>query len=145
MSSSGVMHRDGRRRGVEIVKHEKRKDITAVHVRYCNSWGLDNTDLPPSQRSSPLWCTGLNSLCHGKYSQPFMLPSYRPIMRRRSMGLTTWSHPQTSSRGKKSTKWRRFWANEPTGEGKRSNTSLSGRGTQLLSRFQGTVARSELS
>ena len=37
MSSAGVMHRDGRRRGEEKVKHEKKKDVTAVHVRYRNT------------------------------------------------------------------------------------------------------------
>ena len=37
MSSTGVMRRDGRRRGEEKVKHEvKKKDIAAVHARYCN-------------------------------------------------------------------------------------------------------------
>jgi hypothetical protein len=39
MSSSGVMHGDGRRRGEEKVKHEiKEKNIAAVHVRYRNRW-----------------------------------------------------------------------------------------------------------
>ena len=36
MSSAGVMHGDGRRRGEEKVKHEVRKDIAAVHTRYRN-------------------------------------------------------------------------------------------------------------
>ena len=40
MSSSGVMHGDGRRCGEERVKHEvKRKDIAAVHTRYRNNVG----------------------------------------------------------------------------------------------------------
>ena len=39
MSSTGVMHGDGRRRGEEMVKHERKKqDIAAVHARYRNSW-----------------------------------------------------------------------------------------------------------
>ena len=42
MSSSGVMHGDGRRCGAEIVKHE-RKDITAVHARYCNITGISHS------------------------------------------------------------------------------------------------------
>ena len=38
MSSAGVMHGDGRRRGEEEVKHKQRKkDIAAVHVRYRNT------------------------------------------------------------------------------------------------------------
>ena len=38
MSSSGVMHGDGRRCGEEIVKHEvKEKNIAAVHTRYRNT------------------------------------------------------------------------------------------------------------
>ena len=37
MSSSGVMHGVGRRCGEERVKHEvKKKNISAVHVRYRN-------------------------------------------------------------------------------------------------------------
>ena len=36
MSSTGVMHGDGRRRGEEKGKHEKR-DVTAVHARYRNT------------------------------------------------------------------------------------------------------------
>ena len=39
MSSTGVMHGDGRRRGEERVKHErKKKNISAVHVWYRNKW-----------------------------------------------------------------------------------------------------------
>ena len=30
------MHGDGRQRGEEMVKHEVKKDIAAVHVRYYN-------------------------------------------------------------------------------------------------------------
>ena len=38
MSSTGVMHGDGRRRGEEMVKHKKEeKDISAIHTRYRNS------------------------------------------------------------------------------------------------------------
>ena len=44
MSSSGVMRRDGRRRGEEVVKHEKRKNIAAVHTRYRNT-------IPPLRRT----------------------------------------------------------------------------------------------
>ena len=37
MSSTGVMRRDGRRRGEEMVKHErKRENISAVHAWYRN-------------------------------------------------------------------------------------------------------------
>ena len=37
MSSSGVMHGDGRRRGEEMVKHERKKEnIAAVLARYHN-------------------------------------------------------------------------------------------------------------
>ena len=37
MSSSGVMHGDGRQRGERGAKHEiKKKDIAAVHARYHN-------------------------------------------------------------------------------------------------------------
>ena len=37
MSSTGVMHGDGRRRGEERVIHEEKgKHITAVHARYRN-------------------------------------------------------------------------------------------------------------
>ena len=37
MSSSGVMRRDGRRRGERRVEHEiKEKNIAAVHVQYRN-------------------------------------------------------------------------------------------------------------
>jgi hypothetical protein len=39
MSSSGVMHRDDRRRGEERVKHEvKKKNISAVHAQYRNCY-----------------------------------------------------------------------------------------------------------
>ena len=38
MSSTGVMHGDGRRRGEETVKHEvKKNDIAAVHAWYRNT------------------------------------------------------------------------------------------------------------
>ena len=37
MSSSGVMHRDGRQRGEEMVKHEVKKDITVVDTWYRNT------------------------------------------------------------------------------------------------------------
>ena len=38
MSSTGVMHGDGRRRGEERVKHEVKKEhIAAVHTRYRNN------------------------------------------------------------------------------------------------------------
>ena len=37
MSSTGVMHGDGRRRGEERVIHERKKEnIAAVHTRYHN-------------------------------------------------------------------------------------------------------------
>ena len=36
MSSTGVMHGDGRRRGEEMVKHEKKENIAGVHARYRN-------------------------------------------------------------------------------------------------------------
>ena len=40
MSSTGVMHGDGRRCGEERVKHEKKKkNISAVHVQYRNREG----------------------------------------------------------------------------------------------------------
>ena len=39
MSSTGVMHGDGRRRGEERVIHEEKKEnIAAVHARYRNSY-----------------------------------------------------------------------------------------------------------
>ena len=41
MSSTGVMHGDGRRRGEEMVKHKKKKNISAVHTRYRNKQILD--------------------------------------------------------------------------------------------------------
>ena len=50
MSSSGVMHEDGRRCGVEIVKHERKTNIAAVHMWY------RNTDIFPL-----LWNTTSNS------------------------------------------------------------------------------------
>ena len=38
MSSTGVMHGDGRRHGERMVKHEvKKKNIAAVHVWYRNT------------------------------------------------------------------------------------------------------------
>ena len=37
MSSTGVMHGDGRRRGEERVKHERKENVTAVHARYRNT------------------------------------------------------------------------------------------------------------
>jgi hypothetical protein len=37
MSSSGVMHRDGRRHRERRGKHEVKENITAVHARYRNS------------------------------------------------------------------------------------------------------------
>ena len=38
MSSTEVMHRDGRQCGVEMVKHErKEKSVTAVHMQYHNT------------------------------------------------------------------------------------------------------------
>ena len=43
MSSSGVMHGDGRQCGEEKVKHEsKKRDIAAVHVRYRNNYAYKN-------------------------------------------------------------------------------------------------------
>ena len=37
MLSSGVVHRDGRQHGEEMVKHEvKKNDIAAVHMWYRN-------------------------------------------------------------------------------------------------------------
>ena len=46
MSSSGVMHGDGRRR--EEGEHEvKKKNIAAVHARYRDSWeGVDEVHAP---------------------------------------------------------------------------------------------------
>ena len=45
MSSTGVMHGDGRRRGERMVEHEvKKKNIAAVHAWYRNTHGL--TDGP---------------------------------------------------------------------------------------------------
>ena len=54
MSSTGVMRRDGRRRGEEMVKHDmKKKNIAAVHARYrnipifCGIYSKDNATYPP--------------------------------------------------------------------------------------------------
>ena len=66
MSSTGVMRRDGRRRGEEMVKHEvKKKYIAAVHAWYRNT-------IPPLRRtvlgsvspwSGPLRRTGRRPRC----------------------------------------------------------------------------------
>ena len=56
MSSTGVMHGDGRRRGEEMVKHEvKGKNIAAVHVWYRNRMGGDtgtSSQVPTVQDAS---------------------------------------------------------------------------------------------
>ena len=48
MSSSGVMHGDGRRHGEEVVKHEvkKLKNIAAVHTQFCNTLRLQRVCRP---------------------------------------------------------------------------------------------------
>ena len=73
MSSSGVMHGDGRRHGEEMVKHEVKKDIAAVQARYRNT-------IPPLRRtvlgsvspwSGPPRQTGHRPRCdHGVNSCP---------------------------------------------------------------------------
>ena len=48
MSSSGVMHGDGKRHGEEMVKHErKKKNIAAVLARYCN---MKSDQTPPGKK-----------------------------------------------------------------------------------------------
>ena len=58
MPSTGVMHRDGRRRGEELVKHEKRKqDIAAVHTQYRNRGMGYAPKIPANQlgKSKSVW------------------------------------------------------------------------------------------
>ena len=65
MSSSGVMHGDGRQCGEELVRHKvKRQNISAVHRWYCNrdkqsSQALNHNDKPSLCQRRPNKCSSL--------------------------------------------------------------------------------------
>ena len=74
MSSSGVMHGDGRRRGEEMVKHEgKKENIAAVHAWYRNN--LIGTKLK-AWRISP---TSVLSYIHKRQESLRVILSYKAL------------------------------------------------------------------
>ena len=106
MSSSGVMHRDGRQRGGEKGEHEvKKKHIAAVHTRYRNTDALAKNII--SKHNPQTWHEWEN-MVHAKHDVWLRLSSlYLKKPERTKFGRTKseWHRsfkPKGQSHGKES-------------------------------------------